>query len=385
MGDIGSDLFTTVGARTAYATGLRVFGRTYLSEATLTPDELWGNIQGTLRPLRSLLIDDPATNPDGYLVVRQMRNPGRGGTPPYDSALQEVGRKLTAMFDPNSPYPLVDRAGPLLTALTALQDEVAAVRSDMESASRKYELALNGSSRQSVAEDADARFLGAFDAAAQSFRAAGRDAAMTAAAAIEREAVAWKEPVDAMWARANLADAAARLRDRAGDLPDALRIRDSDQSVGDYLALATEGLQPVPVPPGATDARTAFAKEAGALSDPDLAERDPAGFITACSNLSNLLDEVDRAVSGELARPRGGASAGALTAGENALATSAVLCEGVRGALAMKRSSSQAPRSQQELDTAIQSRDDLARLAETSERAREADPTYDRRDPTGRR
>ena len=384
MGDIGKDLFTTVGARTAYATGLSMFGRTYLNEAMPTRDQLSGNIRASLAPLRALLEDDRATNPDGFLVVRQMTDPGDGTTAPFDAALQEVNAKLTVLFNANSPYPLVDRAGPLLTALAELQKSVEGVRKDMTEASRQYVLRLNGSSAQPNAQDATDRLLGALDAAARGFHAAGRDAATTTAVALEHEAVAGNEPIDAMWARANLADAAGRLRDRAGDLPDALRLRDSDQDIPDYLAVASEGLPALPVPPDAIDARTAFAGAAAALTDPDLARRDPDGFITACTNLSDLLGNVDRLVSDQLARPRAAAPAGQLTAGESALATSAVLCEAVRGVLDMKRSSSVAPRSKQELDSALTARDDLARLSETSERANDADPNYDRRDPSGR-
>ena len=378
--------FTTGLARKAYATGVQLFGYTPIDEIIPDPaNQLPPGLRAAVNGALDLL--DGSIN----LIARRV-NFDRSDV---DGALGTLQGKLREMFAPDSPFTYSDVVGPMLDALGKLKTALEPLSAEFDGAAKKY-LADVTSTRPAGLADAQQRAKEWTDALASrlgQLDVAGRNVAVAAAVVIEHEAVALDEPVDVMWASVHLADTTERIHDRVGDLPDALKLRTSDTDLLAYFDLASDGLPKVALTPDTDDVLAQFAKDAASIQDPDAAHNDPASFVAACGRLDELLYRLDAGITEALDQELP-ANPDDVAPSETAIATSMVLCEGVRAVLDMKRGGPQTSRDDDEqrlgsaydavVKSAYQDRDGLVRMTDTQLRKAadaEPDPDHDGEGP----
>lgn len=323
MGNFAAEFLVTLPARNAYLTGITVFGVTPIEQ--LVPDHadfLAREVSASFRGALDLLGD--TTNP----VAIQVDTKG------LLNAQQDVLSKLKNMFSPGSKFEHSDAVGPLMDSLKKAQQVFGSMKKSFDAAGAAY-IRTKPLSGKEAAQQKVKNWTGQLASRLQQFNVVGRDATFASAVVLEHEAVAFREPVEAMWGRLHLADTAQRLYAKAGDLPDELKLRVGDNDLPDYVDIAANGLTSIVLGTDLKDVLSQFKDCITAIADADAPNKDLNGFIIACEKLDELLYRVDQAVTEKIESK---------APADGLLATSMVLCEGLRGALDMKGRTSQESR-----------------------------------------
>lgn len=326
MGNFAAEFLTTAAARDAYKVGIKVFGLTPIELMLTDPAEfLRTEISASFNGALQLVGD--TTNP----VARRATL----DTEKLQLAHQDVLGKLQNMFSSDSKFEYTDAVDPLMHSLQKAQDELSSVKGAFDAAGADYIRSRPQSDKATAQQDVKA-WTGQLASKLQQFNLAARKATFASAVVLEHQAVAFRDPVEATWGRLYVADAAQRLYAKAGDLPDELKLRDQDADLPEYVDFAANGLTSIVLGTDSKDVLSQFKDYIAVIADANAPNTDLDGFVSACTKLEEMLYRVDQAVTEKI---------DSKAPADGLLAIAMVLCEGLRGALDMKRSASQESRA----------------------------------------